>query len=167
MLGTVGKVIGRAYCLLLSGCGAAAALMLAFVAGAVTLDVLLRMYGQSLIWVFEISELLLLWVTMLSLPWIAAQRGHIAVDALVSQLPPEAAQKLAIVTNLVVALLCFMIAYTGCVSTMAVWLSGAENSGMVRYPVWVSRIAVPFGFSLGAIEFFRLAMRGLQARRAK
>lgn len=163
-MGTEGMVIGRAYHFLLEACGIAAALLLAFVAGAVTLDVLLRLFGHSLIWVFEISELLLLWVTMLSLPWIAAKGGHIAVDALVSHLPVKAANNLAIFTNFVVACLCLVIAYTGCVSTWAVWISGTENAGLVRYPVWASRIAIPVGFSLGAIEFLRLAINGLKAR---
>lgn len=152
--------MSRTYGLLLEGCGALAGIVLAFIAAAVTLDVLLRPFGASLIWVFEITELLLLWVTMLALPWVAYKGGHISVDVMISYLPPATARQLKVGVNLFVAALCLLIAYHGWGATAAAWTRGLESAGLMQYPLWLSRIALPFGFGLGGMEFLRQALSG-------
>ena len=154
--------MNRAYRLLLEGCGALAGIALAFIAAAVTLDVLLRPFGTSLIWVFEITELMLLWVTMLALPWVAYKGGHISVDVLVGNLSPGAACRLRVAVCLFVAALCFVIAYTGWVAAAGAWTRGLESPGLLQYPLWISRISIPFGFVLGGIEFLRQALHGVR-----
>ncbi len=154
--------MGKAYRLVLECCGGLAAVLLAFIALTVTLDVLLRPLGLSLIWVFEITELLLVWITMLALPWVTYNGGHISVDVLVGNLSPGAACRLRVAVCLFVAALCFVIAYTGWVAAAGAWTRGLESPGLLQYPLWISRISIPFGFVLGGIEFLRQALHGVR-----
>ena len=98
----------RAYNRLLDVCGWTAGAMIALSALAVTLDVLMKPFGKSLIWVFETTEILLLYITMLALPWLARARGHIAVDVVVSNLPKAVAARLEVLTNAVVVVACVL-----------------------------------------------------------
>lgn len=147
----------RAYNIFLDFCGGASATLIAFCAAIVALDVILRPFGGSLIWAFEVTELLLLYVTMLALPWLARDRGHISVDVLVSHLSPSRAARLDVCTSISVAVVCLVIAWWGALSTLDAYARDLANLGLVQYPLWISRIAIPFGFGLAAVEYLRLA----------
>lgn len=146
----------RAYHWLLDLCGWAAGAMIVFCVFAVALDVFLRPFGKSMIWVFETTELLLLYITMLALPWLARRRGHITVDIVAGSLPDSQAAWLEIFTNFIVVLVCLLIAYWGTLSTLDAYTRGLKNAGLTPYPLWVSRAVIPFGFGLAAVEFLRL-----------
>lgn len=157
----------RTYDLLIDFCGWMAGSMIVFCASAVALDVLLRSFGQPLTWVFETTELLLLYITMLSLPWLARRRGHIAVDIVVGSLSRAHAAWLEVCTNLIVVMVCLVIAYWGALSTFDAYARGLINAGLTPYPLWVSRIVIPFGFGLAAVEFLRLLFRAVRCRSIK
>lgn len=149
--------MNRAYNTFLDICGGASAILIAFCALAVSLDVILRFFGESLMWVFEVTELLLLYVTMLALPWLARERGHICVDVLVNNLSPANAARLDVCTNMAVAAICLLITWWGGLSTVDAYSRNLTNDGLVQYSLWISRIAIPFGFGLAAIEYLRLS----------
>lgn len=157
----------RAYNRLLDICGWTAGAMIAFSALAVTLDVLMKPFGKSLIWVFETTEILLLYITMLAQPWLARARGHIAVDVVVSNLPKAVAARLEVLTNAVAVVACVLIAYWGSLSAADAYARGLTSSGLLNYPVWISRITVPLGFGLAAVEFLRLSIRTIRTGAAK
>lgn len=138
---------------------------LAFVAGAmivfamctVTLDVVFRLFQSSLWWSFEVTEFILVYIPLLTLPWLARRRAHIVIDIVTTRLPSNVARRLQVVTWLLAAVICAFVAYWGMVATMTAYGRGIVNAGMVEYPRWALLFVIPLGFGLAAIEFARLA----------
>jgi C4-dicarboxylate transporter, DctQ subunit len=53
------------------------------------------------VWVAEVSEYILVWITFLGAVWILRAEGHVRVDILVSQLGPRAQTYLGILTSII------------------------------------------------------------------
>lgn len=84
--------IARAYALLLSAMAALAALLIAFAAFAITIDVVLRNAGAgALAWVLESVEYSLFALTFMGAPWVLHINQHVRVDVVVNTLPRRAA----------------------------------------------------------------------------
>lgn len=139
------------------GLAVLAGAMIVFAMVIVTLDVLLRMFRMSMWWSFEVTEFILVYVPLLSLPWLVRRRAHIVIDIVTSNLPAETARRLEIVTSLLAAAISAFLTYWGVLATFAAYSRGIVNAGMVAYPRWALLIAIPLGFSLAAIEFTRVA----------
>ncbi len=137
--------------------------MIVFAMIAVTLDVALRaLFKSSLWWSFEVTEFLLVYIPLLTLPWLARRRAHIVVDIVTSRLSPIVAVRLEVFTSFLSSATCLFVAYWGSMATFTAFSRGIVNAGMVSYPRWALLVAVPLGFGLAAIEFVRA---GIQAAR--
>lgn len=141
---------------------ALAGAMIVFAMVTVTLDVVLRMFQASLWWSFEATEFILVYIPLLTLPWLARRRAHIVIDIVTSQLPPTTARRLEIGTSLLAAAVSLFVAYWGVLATFTAYSRGIVNAGMVEYPRWALLVAIPIGFSLTAIEFLRIAFQRQQ-----
>jgi TRAP-type C4-dicarboxylate transport system permease small subunit len=150
----------RAYDALISGFAALAGLMVLFAMGVVCADVLLRMVSKhSLPWAFEVTEFLLVYIPLLTFPWLARRQQHIVIDVFTNGLPPLAAHRLHIAVLVVAAATCVWVTYWGVFATLTAYERNVINAGLVAFPRWALLIAIPIGFGTGAIEFFRLAWR--------
>jgi TRAP-type C4-dicarboxylate transport system permease small subunit len=143
---------------LISGFAVLAGLMILFAAGAVCADVLLRALSKhSLPWAFEVTEFLLVYIPLLTFPWLARRRQHIVIDAFTSLLPLRVARPLRIGILLLAAGTCVWVAYWGIFATFTAYERSIVTSGLVAFPRWALLISFPLGFGMGAIEFLRLA----------
>lgn len=148
----------RAYNALISGFAALAGMMILFAAGVVCADVLLRALSKhSLPWAFEVTEFLLVYIPLLTFPWLARRQQHIIIDAFTNFLPPRVARPLRIVVLIVAAGTCVWVAYWGVFATLTAYERNIITSGLVAFPRWALLISFPLGFGVAAIEFFRLA----------
>jgi TRAP-type C4-dicarboxylate transport system permease small subunit len=136
--------------------------MIVFAMGTVTADVVLRIFKASLWWSFETTEFILVYIPLLTLPWLARRRAHIVIDIVTSRLSPEPARRLEIFTSALAAVVCAVVTYWGALATLTAFNRGIVNAGMVEYPRWALLIAVPLGFGLAAIEFVRIAYCNLR-----
>lgn len=68
----------------------------------VTLGIVFRMIGQSLVWYDEIASILLAWLTFYGSALASVNRGHISCPELVNQLAPGPKRLVAIVAQLLV-----------------------------------------------------------------
>jgi TRAP-type transport system small permease protein len=68
----------------------------------VTLGIVFRAIGQSLVWYDEIASILLAWLTFYGSALASVNRAHIACPELVQQLPPTARRVVDIVAQLLV-----------------------------------------------------------------
>jgi C4-dicarboxylate transporter, DctQ subunit len=159
---------GSKYARLLDLFAALAGAMIIFAMTSVTVDVLLRATGSgSLTWSFEVTEFLLLYIPMLTMPWLARRRGHITIDVVISRLDPMIARRLEVVVDFLVAAVCAFVTYWGVIATWNAYSRGIVNAGMVEYPRWALLISIPFGFGLTAIEYLRLCRMALAEERRR
>ena len=90
----------RPYHLLMSCCGAFAALTFGLMSVLVTLDVVLRNLNINFIPAsVEITEYMLMIATFIAAPWLLYQGGHIRIDVVVNKLPATTQRLLSIVCN--------------------------------------------------------------------
>lgn len=133
-----------------------AALLLAAIATAITINVILRSTGLPVLYgTLDAVEYGLLLGCFLGTPWVLAQRAHVQVDLLVDALPAIQKKRLAQFTNAIGALLCISFAYYGFQAMSASLARGAMIRTSFVIPEWWSLAIVPLSMSLCAIEFAR------------
>ena len=100
-----------------------------------------------------VVEYSLLYFAMCSAPWLVRQRGHVAIEALVTVLP----RVLQIVFAKVVYLLCmctsFLFAYYSTILLAQALESMESDIRGVAVPLWLMFVSMPPAFILVALEF--------------
>lgn len=121
----------------------------------ITIDVLIRTAGVTPpLWTSSVVEYGLLYLAMCSAPWLARQRGHVAIEALVSVMAPAVRQPLAKVVYLVCGVASILFAWFSLELFWEAWVSGEEDVRGVDMPYWVLFIPMPISFLLLGLEFF-------------
>jgi C4-dicarboxylate transporter DctQ subunit len=153
-------VLNRALDRIEDGLAVVAAALIAFSVVAVTVDVGSRYFmNRPLPWVFEVTEYILLFVPCLGMAWLARNDGHVVIDIVTSRLSPSVRARLAAVVALVVAGVCFFIAWWGWVATRESYAAKAVIENILQTPQFAIYAAIPFGFLLCGVEFLRKSWR--------
>jgi TRAP-type C4-dicarboxylate transport system permease small subunit len=88
-------------------------LLMAALALEVTIGVVFRWAGHSLVWYDEIASVLLAWLTFYGSALAAAKRAHIGCPEVVAMLPPRARFALRIVAEILVIAFFLLITWMG------------------------------------------------------
>ncbi len=88
------------------------ALMVAM-AVEVTLGVLFRAFGQSLVWYDEVASVMLAWLTFYGSALASVKRAHIGCPEVIEQLPQGWQRAIGIVTQLVVMAFFALLGWVG------------------------------------------------------
>ncbi|WP_299819260.1 TRAP transporter small permease [uncultured Roseibium sp.] len=126
------------------------AALLFFAAGAMlTYEVTARyLFVAPTIWAAELSQLCLIWGTMIAMPWLLEANRHIAVDVVTDRMGPRARTVCRILSMAAVALLSAFVAWKGGGIFLDSFERGRTTGSMLDMPTWVSELAIPVGFSL-------------------
>lgn len=159
-------MLGHAYRGLLHAGAVTAALLLGVVAALVTLDVVARNVGLgTLPWILEVSEYSLPLATFLIAPWLLHQGQHVALDVVVTALPPAWARTLDRLGNTIGLAVSLVFVVFGARTIAASAAQGSMVIKAIVFPEWWLYAPVPVCFALLAVEFVRrLAGRGAPAR---
>jgi TRAP-type C4-dicarboxylate transport system permease small subunit len=143
-----------------------AALLLGVVAALVTLDVVARNVGLgTLPWILEVSEYSLPLATFLIAPWLLHQGQHVALDVVVTALPPPWARALDRLGNTIGLAVSLVFVVFGARTIAASAAQGSMVIKAIVFPEWWLYAPVPVCFALLAVEFVRRpAGRGAPAR---
>jgi TRAP-type transport system small permease protein len=76
--------------------------LMVLLAAEVTLGIVFRAIGQSLVWYDEVASILLAWLTFYGSALASVNRSHIGCPELVQQLPPVPRRALAVLAQLLV-----------------------------------------------------------------
>jgi TRAP-type C4-dicarboxylate transport system permease small subunit len=87
--------------------------MMAALAVEVTLGVVFRYVGYSLVWYDEVASILLAWVTYYGAALAALKRSHIGVPELVRLLPPALRLPIALLAEALVFAFFVLLAWVG------------------------------------------------------
>ena len=100
------------------------------------------------IWAAELSQLSLIWGSLISMAWLLGARRHIAVDALVQLAGPRVRRLTETLALLAVAAFSAIVTWYGWKIFYDSFERGRTTGSMLDLPTWVSELAVPVGFAL-------------------
>lgn len=100
------------------------------------------------IWAAELSQLCLIWGSLLGMAWLLSARRHIAVDAVIRLLPEGLQRIVEALAMIVVAGFSAMVTWKGWEIFWDSWERGRTTGSMLDLPSWVAELAVPVGFAL-------------------
>jgi C4-dicarboxylate transporter DctQ subunit len=111
--------------------------------------------GHSLIWVVEISETSLLFITFLGVAWVLKRGGHVSVDILVNRLSPRRRSMLNAVTSIVGALAVFPLIWYGAQVTWTHYQKGLYEATALEIPNAAVLFIIPLGSLLLFIQLLK------------
>lgn len=159
--------IGRVHDAVVSAMAVLAGALLVVATLGVIVDVLARyLLGRPIAWVFEVTEYILLYIPCLGMAWLAREKGHVAIDLVLSRLGGGARGLVEGVNEIVAGAVCAFIAYWGALATWDNYVRWILIENILQVPKAAVLAIIPVGFAMAAIEFFRSARRRLRTDRA-
>lgn len=120
----------------------------------IVIDVSLRTVGVTPpLFTSSVVEYALLYIAMFSAPWLVREKGHVAIEALVSTLPPAVRLRLARVVYVVCALAALLFAWFALGLFLETARSGQLDVRGVDMPYWAQFLPMIIGFLLVFLEF--------------
>src|SRR5205809_5338666 len=87
--------------------------LMAILATEVTVGVLFRTFGASLVWYDEVASILLAWLTFYGSALASAKRAHIGCPELMAMLPPKAKVVMRVVADMLTIGFFLVVGWTG------------------------------------------------------
>lgn len=146
---------------LIHGCAWIAAALFVAAGGMLTYEVTARyFFTRPTIWAAELSQLCLIWGTLLAMAWALQARRHIAVDAVFKLLSSQAKRMAEGFSMMVIAIFSAVVIWKGGEIFWDSFMRGRTTGSMLDVPSWIAEFAVPVGFTLlfvqALIDIFRL-----------
>lgn len=143
---------------------------LLFVATGVmlTYEVIARyFFVRPTIWAAELSQLCLIWGTLLAMAWLLSARRHIAVDAVIRLLPENTQRIVEGLAMMVVALFSALVTWKGGDIFWDSFTRGRTTGSMLDLPSWGTELAIPVGFALLFVQALIEARRSFDGTAAR
>lgn len=133
-----------------------AGLMLVFIMLTVCLEVILRYFlNRPQIWVTEVTECLLLYITFLGSAWLLQQEGHVKVDIILNRLKPRMVALLGIFSSLVGVFVSLTLTVYGFSVTWDYFQRGMYTPTAMEIPVSAIIVIIPVGSLVLLVQFMR------------
>ncbi|MBI2853951.1 MAG: TRAP transporter small permease [Chloroflexi bacterium] len=152
----VGHIFDRSLDVLAVFSGVLLVLVLLFV----NFDVFTRsVLGKSQVWVDQIAQHSMVWITFLGAAWLLRKEGHISLDLVLVRLKPDHQHVMNIVTSAVSAIICLALAWGSIQNTWFQYRMGYLTPTVWEIPMAPVTIIIPIGSLLLSIQFLRRAYR--------
>ncbi|WP_305986628.1 TRAP transporter small permease [Roseibium sp. MMSF_3544] len=139
----------KAFHAVLQALAGVAALLFVLAGCMLTYEVSARyLFIAPTIWAAELSQLCLIWGSMIGMPWLLKTNQHIAVDAVTERLGDAARRACRVLAMAAIALFSAIVTWKGGEIFYDSFERGRTTGSMLDLPTWVSELAIPFGFSL-------------------
>lgn len=136
-----------------SVCAMLGAYLFVLAGAMLTYEVVARyFFTKPTIWAAELSQICLIWGTLLAMAKLLEQRQHIQVDAIVRHLPKQMATVLDAIVMLIVAVFAATVCYFGFDIFHDSFQRGRTTGSLLNVPIWIIEVAVPAGFALLSIQ---------------
>ncbi len=144
-----------------------AAAVLIFLMLSVSTDVVMRyFFNRPMIWVLEISEILLLFLTFLGAAWVLREGGHVKMDLVFRWLKPRTEALLNLITYFVSAIALLVVTWYSAEATWDLYQRGAYRVSELEIPYAYYMVIIPVGGFLLGIQALRMAYGYLDSWRA-
>ncbi len=142
-----------------------AGFLIAYLVLSVTIAIILRGLRVPVVWMFEITEYSLLWLTFLGAPWVLRGEGHIKMDLILGRLDPKTQAVLNTVTSIVGAIVCAILTGFGIKVTWDNFQTGYFLHTVLAPPLFPILTIIPIGSFLLFVQFLRRARKTVTGRR--
>lgn len=120
----------------------------------IVIDVTIRMTGFTPpLFTSSVVEYALLYIAMFAAPWLVREKGHVAIEAVITQLPAAAQRFLAKLVYLVCMLASILFSYFSWQLFLDAWESGQLDVRGVDMPYWAQFLPMFIGFVFISFEF--------------
>ncbi|MEM8761861.1 MAG: TRAP transporter small permease [Pseudomonadota bacterium] len=114
------------------------------------------------IWAAELSQLCLIWGSLIAMAWCLRERRHIRITAITGLLPEVPRLVMEAVAMLAVALFSGLVVWKGFEIFWDSFERGRTTGSMLDLPIWIAEFAVPFGFAVLLAQAVIEAMRAIR-----
>lgn len=121
--------------------------------------------GRSQLWVTEVSEYSLLYITFLAAPWLLQHRRHVAVDLFLATRRGRSAQILQVLIAALGLALCLLLAVKGVQLVLDQYSTGLRRISVMAPRSWYIFAAFPLGMALMAVQFLDQLVEAVTGRR--
>lgn len=158
-----GSAWGRAFDAVLDAGAALAAVLLLGVMLVTSIKVIFR-YGfhEGLIGVDQISGTMLLYITFLGAAWVLRREEHVSIDLLITGLRPRVRRRLDVVTSIIGAAVCLVVAFYGTQEAFTSWQRGIRIAAELEMLRVINLAVIPLGCLCLGLQFLRRARARLR-----
>ncbi len=121
-------------------------------------------FNAPTIWAAELSQMALIWGSLIAMPWILQARRHITVTAITSLLGERTRQVLEILAMAFILVFSLIVTIYGWEIFYDSFVRGRTTGSLLNLPIWIVELAIPVGFALlsvqAAFEIVQVARHG-------
>jgi TRAP-type C4-dicarboxylate transport system permease small subunit len=114
--------------------------------------VVIRLYGQPIVWHVELAIHLTLAAFFLGAPYAVLTRSHVAVELVPGALPPRPAKMLRFVIQLLVLAVSLYLAATGAQRAAHAFLTHERSTSLWAPLLWPVYATMPLGLALAGLQ---------------
>jgi TRAP-type C4-dicarboxylate transport system permease small subunit len=143
-----------------------ACVMLTFVTLSVCLEVVLRyFFNRPQVWVIELSEYSLLYMTFLGAAWVLKSEGHVTVDLITTRLGPRSHAFCSFISLMICSIVSMVLLIHGSRVTWDYFSKGLYNPTILEIPTAAILVIIPVGGLTLLMQSIRGAYRNFLAYR--
>ena len=142
------------------GLAAVACVLMVLITLAICAEILSRsLFDISNLWLVELSEITLLYITFLGAAWVLGNDRHVTLDVLLNLIGENRRKWLHLVLSIVGAVTCFVLVLFGVLMAIDQFQNDIrEPTMMAPMSFWITSV-IPFGFFLLGVQFLRRGVR--------
>ena len=153
----------RLFSLLNLACAIVGAALLFFIATIICFEVTVRaLGGASRLWVIEVSEYALLFVTFLGAPYLLEKNAHVVLDLLYDNLIGRQRLFMQALNGAIGFAACAILTIVGIQVVLEQYDVGVREVTVMRPLSWWITASLPIGTSLMTFQFFDQIWRSLR-----
>ena len=139
------------------------ALLLAFIMLSICLEVIMRYFlNRPLVWVIEMAEYALLYITFLGTAWLLRREGHVTVDILLVRLNPKNQAALGFFSSIIGIIISLVFIWYGSDVAWDHYQRGVFKPTVLQFPTAPILAIIPIGSVILAMQFIRRGYLFLQ-----
>lgn len=136
-----------------------AMVVLSLIIFSVCLEIIMRYFlNRPLVWVVELTEYGLLYVTFLGAAWLLRQGGHVQVDIIVDFLNNRWRKRCAVFSSAMGLAVSLLLTVFGAIATYDHLVRGIYKPTVLEFPTGVVLVAVPLGSLFLSVRFLILML---------
>ena len=111
-----------------------------------------HLFNRPTSWVMSISILVFMWFPFLTTGYGIQKSKHVSCDVFVSRMPARFSLPLKMATDLSSVIFILALGWYGYEAFLEAWVMDSMSEGLVRYPMWLLRLAIPVGMGISALQ---------------
>lgn len=151
--------VNRAIDIAIKWCADLASIILVTMTGLITLEVIMRFFGFSMLFTEEYSGYMVLTLMLLGVAYSREKNALLTVDFFFERLPPRTQRVLATIYGLASLCFCLLLTYYLTKFFLGTYARKAFAATTTQTPLWIPQIFFPIGMFLLSIVVFRKLFR--------